>query len=129
MRKLSAQLFLIVALDDRLAPAVVWKRDDQMSGPTGGLATPVAGGAGEPQSMARVRFQPPPCRRPGHRARRSTSRFLLSRKVACREAPSNHPGDKHLRGQAGDGVDPRDAVAAAIRLVIVQAECSSGIAV
>ena len=38
--------------------------------------------------------------------------FLLSRKVACREAPSNYPGDKCLRAQAGDGVDPRGAVAA-----------------
>ena len=30
----------------------------------------------------------------------------LSRTVACREASSNHPGNKRLRGQAGDGVDP-----------------------
>ena len=30
----------------------------------------------------------------------------------CREAPSHHPGDTRLRGQAGDGVDPRGAVAA-----------------
>ena len=30
----------------------------------------------------------------------------------CREPPSNHAGDKRLRGQAGDGVDPRGAVAA-----------------
>ena len=31
----------------------------------------------------------------------------------CREAPLHHPGDKRLRAQAGDGVDPRGAVAAA----------------
>ena len=37
---------------------------------------------------------------------------LLSRKVACREAPLNHSGDKRLLGQAGDGVDPRGAVSA-----------------
>ena len=35
-----------------------------------------------------------------------------SRQVGCRESPSNHAGDKRLRGQAGDGVDPRGAVAA-----------------
>ena len=37
--------------------------------------------------------------------------FLLSRKVECHEAPSDRPGDTRVRAQAGDGVDPRDAVA------------------
>ena len=37
--------------------------------------------------------------------------FLLSRKVECREAPSDHPGDPRVRAQASDGVDPRGAVA------------------
>ena len=35
-----------------------------------------------------------------------------SRQVGCREASSNHACDKRLLGQAGDGVDPRGAVAA-----------------
>ena len=62
--------------------------------------------------MARVRLQPLPRRRPGHRGRCPASRFLLSRNVGCREAPLNHPCDKRLLGQAGDGIDPRGAVAA-----------------
>ena len=35
-----------------------------------------------------------------------------SRQVGCRDASSHHACDKRLRGQAGDGVDPRGAVAA-----------------
>ena len=35
-----------------------------------------------------------------------------SRYVGCREAPSDHPGDKRPLGQAGDGGDPLGAVAA-----------------
>ena len=38
--------------------------------------------------------------------------FLLSRKVECREAPSHHPDDTRLLGQAADGVDPRGSVSA-----------------
>ena len=77
---------------------MVWKRDDQMGGPSGGW--PVYG-----SNRLRV-------------ASRITARdvppvfFLLSRKVGCREAPLNHPGDTRLLGQAGDGGDPRGAVAA-----------------
>ena len=86
-----------------------------MSGPSWGL------GAGRRQWMtATVSDHPWPVddSQPLHAVGRVTARdvppvvFLLSRKVACREAPSNHSGDKRLLGQAGDGVDPRGAVAA-----------------
>ena len=114
MRKLSAQLFLRSPRSmDRLDAAVVWERDDQMSGPSGGLATPVADGDGRDAT-------PCPLTAPNylHAVGRVAARdgppvvFLLSRKVACREVPSNHPGAARLRAPVGDGVDPRGSVAA-----------------
>ena len=85
-----------------------------MSESSGGQATPVADGDGRDAT-------PCPLTAPNHLRRgagRVTARdgppvvFLLSRKMACRETPSNYPDDKRLRVQAGDGVDPRGAVAA-----------------
>ena len=49
----------------------------------------------------------------GHRARDGPPVVpWWSWKVGCRDAPSHHPGDTRVRAQAGDGVDPRGAVAA-----------------
>ena len=95
---------------DRAVPAVVWERDDQMSGPSGG---------GRRQHRRRD-ATPCPLTAPNslRAAGRVTARDVpsvvpwWSRKVECREGPLGHPGDKCLRGQAGDGVDPRGAVAA-----------------
>ena len=96
---------------DRPAPAVVWERDDQMSGPSGGRATSVDDGDGERLPMARGQLASAPS---GRVTARDGLPVVLwwSWKVACREAPLNHPGDTRLRGQAGDGVNPRGAVAA-----------------
>ena len=62
---------------DHLDPAVVWEHDDQMSGPSGGRATPSTAGDGERPPLARVRLQPPPRSWPGHRARRPALRGLV----------------------------------------------------
>ena len=84
MRKLSAQLFLRSPRStDRLVPAVVWERDDQRNGPSGGRATPVAGGDGVRPPLARVRLPTASAQPgPGHRARRPASRALLGERSA-----------------------------------------------
>ena len=56
MRKRSAHLFLrSLHSTDRLLPAVVRERDDQMSGPRGGAGDASADGDGERPPIARVR--------------------------------------------------------------------------
>ena len=107
-QKFRATFFAISHSTDRLVPAVVWERDDQMSGPSEGLATPMANGDGERPPVTRGGLDPPPRSRPRVTAR-DVSPFVpwLSRKVACREAPSNHPCDARVRAAVGNGVDPR----------------------
>ena len=51
--------------------------------PTGGRAMPVADGDGEQPLMARVRLQPPPRSRPGHRRDGPPVVPWLSRKVGA----------------------------------------------
>ena len=68
---------------DRPVPAAIWERDDQMSEPSGGRATPVADGDGERRPLARVRFQTGSAQLgPVHRARRPACRALLAEKSA-----------------------------------------------
>ena len=78
-----------------------------MSGPSGGRATPVptATVSGHPWAV----YGSTRLRAAGRVTARDGPPVVpwLSLTVGCREAPSNHPGDKCLLGQAGDGVDPR----------------------
>ena len=56
MRKLSAQMFSrFPRSTDRLAPAVVWERDDQMSGPGTGEMAVLVGGSVAVKSVETMR--------------------------------------------------------------------------
>ena len=60
MRKLSAQMFSrFPRSTDRLAPAVVWERDDQMSGPGTGEMAVLVGGSVAVKSVETMRGNEP----------------------------------------------------------------------